>query len=629
MEPSGITAQLSQTRVTSHSAVIFRILLTVIWLYLIEPSSANFIVYALIAALAVAANTISWFKASEPGSRRERTGLIILALILTLFTTAANYELLWLVAGVTKLVKILLFLVSGYSVFSAVLRFIFPLTQVVTLVKADRQARLRPVRVFMLAFGLIAVVDLLYLFLAAYPGILSLDSMGQIRQVITGNYLDHHPIYHTFLIKLFYDIGMACFGSVNAAVATYCVAQILMMAAAFAFAVMTLAQAGLRRRLLWLVLLIFALTPYHVIYSVTIWKDVLFGGAVLFFITCLYRCRRQIGHPVLNDSLYFFSALAFCLLRSNAIYAFVLVALVLLIQFHRQSPRLVLLTVLALALAAILKGPVVTLLQIERTDIIESLSVPEQQIARYITDGNPLTAEETALLSQVIDLDKVSSQYDPGLSDPIKALLRDKDSSAILEANKADFLRLYITLGLRAPFSYIEAWIDQTKGYWNAGYAYWITNSGVVDNEFGIHQTIVVPLLASLADKLSQLMIGRLITSNGLCTWLYLLGLGFALISRRKTYLETVPPLAIVATLLLATPVYNEFRYVYGLYTALPFVALTCLIGDCQPLPGALTPPPSVAATPLSQQSMPPGADPSSNTPATNSDKAQTAAGPS
>ncbi|MDD4368530.1 MAG: DUF6020 family protein, partial [Oscillospiraceae bacterium] len=433
MKSSGITAQLSQARLPSHSAVVFRILLTVLWLYLIEPSSANFIVYALLATLAVAANTISWFKAPEPGSRGERIGLIVLAVIFTLLTTAANYELLWLVSGVTQLIKILLFLGCGYSVFSAVLRLVYPLTQSVTLARADHKSQLRPVQVFALSFAVIALVDLLYLFLAAYPGILSLDSMGQIRQVITGNYLDHHPFYHTLLIKVFYDLGMACFGSVNAAVATYCVAQILMLAAVFAFSVMTLAQLNLRRGLLWLVTLIFALTPYHVIYSATIWKDVLFGGAVLFFIVSLYRCRRHIGRPLMNKILYFIAALAFCLLRSNALYAFVLVVLALIIQFRRQMRALAIIPVLALLTAVILKGPVLTLLNVERTDLIESLSVPEQQIARYLVDGNPLTADEEALLSQVIDQDKVSSQYDPGLSDPIKALLREKNSDTFIK----------------------------------------------------------------------------------------------------------------------------------------------------------------------------------------------------
>ena len=33
-----------------------------------------------------------------------------------------------------------------------------------------------------------------------------------------------------------------------------------------------------------------------------------------------------------------------------------------------------------------------------------------------------------------------------------------------------------------------------------------------------------------------------------------------------------VPSLMLLATLLLATPVYNEFRYVYGMFITLPFL---------------------------------------------------------
>ena len=48
-----------------------------------------------------------------------------------------------------------------------------------------------------------------------------------------------------------------------------------------------------------------------------------------------------------------------------------------------------------------------------------------------------------------------------------------------------DFVHLYVEIGLKHPLKYLEAWVDQTKGYWNAGYEYWVWNGNWM-NDLGI-----------------------------------------------------------------------------------------------------------------------------------------------
>ena len=65
-------------------------------------------------------------------------------------------------------------------------------------------------------------------------------------------------------------------------------------------------------------------------------------------------------------------------------------------------------TFIAVAIASfIMKGPVLNMLQVSDPDILESLAIPIQQIARVITDGDDLTKEQEAILSQVGDIDRV------------------------------------------------------------------------------------------------------------------------------------------------------------------------------------------------------------------------------
>ena len=63
-----------------------------------------------------------------------------------------------------------------------------------------------------------------------------------------------------------------------------------------------------------------------------------------------------------------------------------------------------------------------------------------------------------------------------------------------------------------------------------------------------------------------------ILVSTGFLVWIYVMLACFNIINRQKGYIELTLGLAIVLTLLIATPVYNEFRYAYSLYTMMPLV---------------------------------------------------------
>ena len=50
-----------------------------------------------------------------------------------------------------------------------------------------------PAFLFLLVFGTVAAVDLAYLLFAAYPGVLTTDSITTIRQILTGDYNNTMP----------------------------------------------------------------------------------------------------------------------------------------------------------------------------------------------------------------------------------------------------------------------------------------------------------------------------------------------------------------------------------------------------------------------------------------------------
>ena len=57
-------------------------------------------------------------------------------------------------------------------------------------------------------------------------------------------------------------------------------------------------------------------------------------------------------------------------------------------------------------------------------------------------------------------------------------------------------------------------------------------------------------------------------------TFVFLIGI---LQKKRELMLICIPLLTIILTLLVSTPIYNEFRYAYSVFTTFPLIVLTFL----------------------------------------------------
>ena len=432
----------------------------------------------------------------------------------------------------------------------------------------------------------------LFLFLVCYyPGNLSSDSLDQIGQCLTGRFIDHHPVFHTFLINVFIKMSMAFNGNIETGVVWYFLFQILVMGSIFSYTVTTLYQMKLRKCLVIAALAYYAVFPMHVMYSFTMWKDVLFGGSVLLFTVAYGRILFGIGRKHWNFMYLVIGGIGMCLLRSNGWAAFLLTALaygVLSIKdriqccesgnanYSNRSGVLICLLGI-LALSSLMKFPLLDALHIPGTNIYESLSIPAQQVARTIRDCDDLTEKQEALLEKIVDVEAVPNTYKNYISDPIKGLLRKTDDGSYLKKHKWDYLKLYLEVGAAHPKKYLEAWIDQTKGYWNGGYAYWRWSDVVDSNDFELERKVgskaVRKLFRDYMWLFENVPLFQPLVGIGLHVWLVCLAAFLNLVRREKEKLFlTIPVLVVVATLLIATPVYAECRYAYAVFCVIPFL---------------------------------------------------------
>jgi len=565
------------------TAVVIQAVFIYIWLTVLSALSGTDTYYSvyLLCGAAGFFCLLDNYKAGRSCCRREWVTLTVFAALFSLAVVLANYPLFEPLTVLQNLLNLGCCLAGGFFAAYGVLLYLLKRLPYET---AKTETR-HPGRVFLLVFGMISGINLLYLLFAHYPGTLTIDSISTMEQLLGNSPYDNvMPFWHTVTVELFVKLGLRLFGDINAAVALFHGAQILFMAACFGFAVMTLYQAGIPAWFLWGIGFIYGGMPYNIVYSVTLWKDIPFAGAALLFLTALYRLMKGIGKKRLwNEAIFVLGAMGFSLWRTNGWYAFLATVLVMALLLRKKQKRLLILMVVVLIFCWVLINPVLELLGVGGTNFVEAFAVPMQQIARVVSEGRPLTAEETAFLGEVFWLDKLGQLYNPQTVDPVKFETFLYHKVDYIKEHAGDYVRLYLSLGMRYPGDYLKAWIEETKGYWNGGYFFWIYSREVVENSYGITLTLGDNLIAKLFGAafryLEKPEFLQPLTSIGLHVWALIGCCVVNCLRKREELLLTIPLLVLVVGLWLGTPVFSEFRYAYPVFLGMPLILAVTLFG--------------------------------------------------
>lgn len=437
-------------------------------------------------------------------------------------------------------------------------------------------------------------------FLYEYPGVMTPDSINQYAQVIGAYQLsNHHSIVHTALIGLFYKIGLSITQDIHTGLALYTIAQMVFMALSAGYVIRTLQKADVITPVVLLTIGFYALMPYNGAYAVTIWKDIPFAGCMTIFAAALMRFLLRGSFAASSDTIpklriseyftllipYVLSGTLLCLLRTNGWYVFVISVPFILIAYRKWLKVMLPVHLIILVFVLFVKYPVMHVYEIPQADFVESLSIPVQQIARVIANKESLTESKAAYIQQLMNLDQVSTAYQPNCSDNIKNLIRQKGNS-FLESDKAEFFKMWFSIGIEHPKTYFDAYVAQTNGYWYPDVNYEIgLADGIYPNEFGLNwQPIIrgniIIKIKELLFKFPKIMpLYGLLWSMGFLLWLILLLATLSLrMGKPASALVCLPFVLLIITLCIATPVATEFRYVYAAFYALPLLIVSPFI---------------------------------------------------
>ncbi len=279
---------------------------------------------------------------------------------------------------------------------------------------------------------------------------------------------------------------------------------------------------------------------------------------------------------------YVLSGTLLCLFRTNGWYAFAVSVPFIVAAYRKWFKVMLPVHLVIILLVLFVRYPVMHVYEIPQADFVESLSIPVQQIARVIVNGESLSEKEAAFVGQIMDLEQVSASYQPDVSDNIKNLIR-KTGNEYLEANKGEFMKQWFSIGIRHPKAYFDAYVDQTNGYWYPDVSYSVgLADGIYPNEFGLTwQPLIrgnaIAKIKEIIFKLPEMIpLYGLLWSMGFIFWLVLLAAALCLrMGRPANALVCLPFILLIATLCIATPVATEFRYAYAAFYALPLLVLS------------------------------------------------------
>lgn len=471
---------------------------------------------------------------------------------------------------------------------------------------ASGQAVCHILRVAAVIFGLYFII-----FLAVYPGFFVYDAQEEYLEVVTRQFTTHHPLLHVLFmggtVQLFYKLS----GSVNVGIAAYTLLQMALLSALSGYFVWKLAKRGLGKRGQWILTLYLGLCPPLVMFALCSAKDGLFTGMLVLQVLLLQELCRE-PERFLKDKkkllLFVAATTGMMLLRNNGCYAFAVYLVILVIYMwvrekNRRkrngkggmrfcSLKVFVAGVVALLLYTGINQGLAMATHAEPSGHQELLTVPIMQLARTCAyEPNSLTDGQKETLYRYLPKEAIL-RYTPKLSDGVK---RSFDNT-VYEQDKAGFWKLWAQIGAEHPFSYLNAWLMTSYGFWypdtvidvyrgNTVFTYTYGDSsyfGYEVEEPGTRESRI-PWLSELYRRMSlelfqqKVPVLSMLFSPGFLFWCMMFGLGFMLNRRRKegsveAVVPFVLPVLVLLTFLLG-PTYLV-RYVVFWWVLVPLLAI-------------------------------------------------------
>ena len=292
------------------------------------------------------------------------------------------------------------------------------------------------------------------------PGIATIDTFNQLHQISSGHFTNWHPFFHTF-------IEMACL-KVYPSTLSVCILQILV------FSLMWTAICKYNRnddvearnpfKLQVIFSVVICIIPINALYSITLWKDILFSYFLMFLCFLVYVMVDRKGNVDYKFIILISLVMAFVAqLRGNGMYVVAVVMVIYAIYlFWKRNRKMAALLLILTVTFILLISSLNSVYDVEDNEKDALVTKVAHMLADYdlnleIEDG------DRQKIHEVIDKDKNKDNFMPTDSDPTLAITNYHK----MESDKGTYISLAIKYSLRNPLHCLEYLFGAAPMVWH------------------------------------------------------------------------------------------------------------------------------------------------------------------
>ncbi len=323
-------------------------------------------------------------------------------------------------------------------------------------------------RIIFLKLLLLFIVVWFPILLIFWPGIFSYDTPMQFYELATNQITNHHPIIHSLLMNIVIIIGNKT-GNFNDGALIYTVFQFLICSSISAYVCSRTSNLRINRYAYCLVLLYYLLFPLNMLFPFVATKDVLFSSFFFLLVFKLIEKATTDNHLGKKDIAELVLIIILVgIFRNNAIYA--IIATIPPLFIFRRTNKKNRIFLISFLIASVLTLGINTSLRAVTSAKSgmegQMYSVPLQQLARsYVENPGSFNNDEKKRMFSYVP-EKNLKNYNPRISDYVKSYFTFKNKGN----SKKDFLKLWLSIGVKNKKNYVDAFLMLSQGYWDPGF---------------------------------------------------------------------------------------------------------------------------------------------------------------
>lgn len=539
--------------------------------------SASFVLLLIISTglFFIIKYALSFWAFSRSFTKVKKISLIIFLVLFPLFILVSTKGEQAFLLDNNLLIKLVVF-IGYYVTLSLIIISIINLLLRVQIATGEKRVPFWKVFVYALPF----IVVSFFFLLAFYPAGMTPDSLAQWEQAKTKEFTNWHPVLFTWVI-----MGLTAIWDSPAIVALF---QMGLLAIAFGLLGYTLERFLFPKKYIWIGLGIFAISPVNAIYSITIWKDVVYSAFMLLFSILIFILVKTAGRESKKISfllLFTLVSLGLVFFRHNGFPVFIVTMIVTIVMYKSHWKRLIPISLFIIITHQLVTGPLYTKLEVYPSDPQEALSIPTQQIASIVTGDGQLSYSQKHYINRLMPLELWDEKYNPYSVDSIKFSWGDYDRFVIYD-NPKQYASMWSNMVMTNPKVAAEGLFNQTSLVWQMnepldGYTSKYVTNIYLNNEFGLKNRVIEPSITSLArtylkatDKVEELLWRPAVYTSLAILFIYIAYLR----NNWRAWLLIFPIALNTGSVFIAIPA-QDFRYLYSnslfMYAAFFFSFMT------------------------------------------------------